>query len=72
MIDLIGPAISLVDKVIARTPEYPQKKKEEWVTLKNRYNTEKSKTYPERDDDLLMNLKEQVTVFISAFSEEVE
>ncbi len=62
--------LSIVDKLLAKTPNYDEKKKKQFYDLKLAYVGESKKTYPERDDDLLMNLRDQLSVWIEAFDKE--
>ena len=62
--------LSIVDKLLAKTPDYDEKKKKQFYDLKLSYTGELKKTYPERDDDLIMNIRDQLSVWIEAFNNE--
>ncbi len=67
----ITTIISIIDKLLDKTPSYDQKKREQWYLLQRLYNEEVKKIYPERDDDLVMNLREQIIIFGSAFDKDI-
>lgn len=64
--------LSIVDKLLSKTPNYDQKKAKEFYELKLSYVGELKKTYPERDDDLIMNLRDQLGVWIESFDKDME
>lgn len=64
--------LSITDKLLAKTPDYDQKKAQEYNDLKLAYKAELTKTYPERDDDLIMNLRDQLTTWIESFNKDLE
>ena len=69
---IVATLITLTSKILDKTPNYEQKKKEQWSKLCLRYNDEVKKLYPDRDDDLIMNLREQIVIFSASFSEEIK
>ncbi len=71
----LGFATKLMDKI----PNYDPEKKNKWHKLLSAYNTEKVKPYfdeahPEnqRDDDKLMNLRDELKDFMTVFNKEQE
>jgi len=70
--DWITLALSLADQTLKKLPDYDQKKKQEYYKKKQAYNQEKSKSYPMRDDDLLLGLKEDLYAFAQAIHNEGE
>ena len=54
-----------------KTPNYPQKKKEEYFELKNSLEDETKKEYPDRDDDRIMNLRDEFILFAETFAKEI-
>lgn len=67
----ITTIISIVNKLLDKTPSYSQTKREQWYLLQRLYNEEVKKMYPDRDDDLVMNLREQVITFAGAFDKDI-
>jgi len=68
----IATLITIATKLLDKTPNYSQKKREQWHDLQQRYSEELKKLYPERDDDLVMNLREQIILFASTFDQEIK
>lgn len=65
-------ALSLGDQILKKIPNYDQKKRKDYYEKKSLYTQEKAKTYPERDDDLLLALKEDLYNHLEAFKKEIE
>ena len=65
-------ALSLGDQILKKLPNYDQKKRKDYYEKKSLYTQEKAKTYPERDDDLLLALKEDLYNHLEAFKKEIE
>ena len=55
-------ALTLGQTILDKMPDYPQKKRDLYHKLVREYNSEITKTYPERDDDLIMNLREDAKI----------
>lgn len=60
---IIGTVIGLVDKTLDLMPDYDQRKKAEWLKLKAEYNKQIALPLPERDADLILNLKESILLY---------
>lgn len=69
---LLSVALSITNKLMDKLPDYDQRKKQQFHDLNLRYEQEKKKTYPERDDDLIMNLRDELSSFLSMFDGEVK
>lgn len=65
-------ALSLGDKLLDKLPDYDQRKKDDYYKKKKQYLLERSKNYPQRDDDLLLTLKEDLYNYLDAFRKELE
>jgi len=70
--DWIKLALSLGDKLLEKIPNYDQKKRNSYYEKKSLYLSEVSKTYPERDDDLILNLRDDLKAFLEAFNKEIK
>lgn len=70
--DWIMLALSIGDKLLEKIPSYDQKKRDDYYQKKTLFSQEKAKTYPERDDDLLLSLKEDLYNHLEAFRKEIE
>lgn len=64
-------ALSFASKLLDKFPDYDQRKKSKFFDDQKRYNEEIRKDYPLRDDDLILNLKEDLVAFMKAFNEEL-
>lgn len=73
---IIGGAITallgVTSKLLDKTPDYNQKKKENFFKMKNAYEAELKKEYSQRDDDMIMNLREEIVLFAGSFSKEIK
>lgn len=65
-------ALSLGDQLLKKMPSYDQKKKEDYYEKKTLYTQERAKAYPDRDDDLLLALREDLYNHLEAFKKEIE
>ena len=63
-------ALSFGSKLLGKIPDYDQKKKSQFFKLQDSYNKEKMN--PDRDDDKLLNIKEELAAFLRAFQEEIK
>jgi hypothetical protein len=70
--DMTKELLTVVGKVIDRLPTYSQKKKEFYHRLVSRFETERSKSYDMRDDNLVGLYKMDLQRFLSVFNEEIE
>lgn len=74
--DSIGETVklllSITDKLMDRMPTYNQRKKETYHKLRMKYLEEKSKAYPERDDNLVGLCRMELLEFIRTFEQEIE
>lgn len=62
--------LSFGSKLLDQMPDFDQKKKDQFYNLKTQYQKEKAS--PNRDDDKLLNLKEELETFLEAFHKELE
>lgn len=70
-IAMVTALANMTSKVMDKLPDYDQKKKEHFHDLNTRLNAERKKQYPDRDDDLIMNLRDDLVSFCLAFNEEI-
>ena len=70
--DYFTLAMQLGVELLEKFPSYDQRKKQQFFDKKNLYNQEKAKTYEQRDDDLLLSLKEELGVFLESFLQEIK
>lgn len=70
-ITLVTTTISLADKALSLVPNYDQRKKKKFYELKERYENEFRKDYPERDDNLIDHYRNDLLCHIQAFSSEI-
>ena len=71
VISLISSSMSVIEKYMDKTPNYPQKKREEFFRIKNSLDNEMKKEYPLRDDDLIMNIRDEYILFAETFAKEI-
>jgi hypothetical protein len=64
--------LSITDKLMDRLPDYNQNKKELFYTLRKRYLVERSKEYPQRDDNLIGICRMDLMEFLKTFEQEIE
>jgi len=55
-------ALKLGQSILDKLPDYDEKKRQKYHDLVRQYNNEITKDYPERDDDLIMNLREEGSI----------
>ena len=55
-------AATLIGKLVDRTPTYPESKRSKYHKLVRALRAELTKTYPKRDDDLVMNLRDDIKI----------
>lgn len=65
--EIIGLLLGVVDKVLDRLPTYDQKKKEQYFKLRQEYEEELKKDFPERDDSRILDLRDELLNFVSSF-----
>lgn len=63
--------LTIADKLLDKSPNYSQKKKEDYVKLKRQYNDELKRDYSDRDDDLVLNLRDELLSYVQAFAREI-
>ena len=69
--DAFTLALTFGGKLLDKIPDYDQTKKNKFFKDSKRYLEEKSKAFPLRDDDLILNLKDELTAFMDAFNKEL-
>jgi len=71
IVDTFTLLVSVVDKVMDLLPSYDQNKKKQFYSLRKKYEEEKSKNYPDRDDNLVGVLHDDLLRFMDVFKEEL-
>lgn len=64
-------AMKLAEKIMDKLPDYDQRKKEQFYKLKTKLNNAWNSPYETRDDDLILNLQDQMKIFLESFYEEI-
>lgn len=65
-------AMKLAEHTMSQIPNYEQRKKKEYFKLKNNLNDSWNAPYETRDDDLILNLQDKMSIFLEAFYEEIK
>lgn len=65
-------ALVFANHLMEHIPSYDQRKRNKFYKMKTQFMAERAKEYHERDDDLIMNLREQLIVFLEAFYKEIK
>lgn len=60
MIATVTAAITLANRVLEQLPNYDQRKRAAYKELSETFIRETKKQYPDRDDDLIMNLRDKL------------
>ncbi len=69
-IETITLLLSITDKLMDKFPNYSQRKREEFRDLKRAYLEEMKSNY--RDDEKVDLLRDEIKLFVEAFSKELE
>lgn len=64
--------LSVTGKLLDKLPDYDQRKKEKFYKLQKEYNEEITKEYPQRDDNKIANLRDEIKLFTSTFIKEIQ
>ena len=65
-------ALKIAHEIMKKMPDYDQKKRSEFYKMTVRLEREWNRPYPERDDDLILNLRSEAMAFLEAFYEEIK
>ena len=71
VLNTINLLLSVTDKLMDKLPDYEQRKKEKFLKMKRRYENEKAKQYPDRDDNLIGIYRDRILRFIAIFNSEI-
>ena len=71
VLNTINLLLSVTDKLMDKLPDYEQRKKEKFLKMKRRYENEKAKQYPDRDDNLIGVYRDRILRFIAIFNSEI-
>ena len=69
--DAVTMLLNVVGKAMDFIPNYDQRKKEEYHTLRTAYENEKKKSYPNRDDNLVGVYRDRLMQFVAIFNNEI-
>ena len=67
--EVITLLLSIFDKVLDKTPDFDQKKKNQYFKLKKEYEDEKKSI--NRDDNRVDNLRDKLLLFVETYSKEI-
>lgn len=70
--DYLLLAMNITQAILEKMPDYDQRKKQDFYEKKSNLEAEWKKPINERDDDLILNLREDVTLFLNTFYEEIK
>ena len=69
--DYFTLALSAIEKLLDHLPNYEQRKRDKFFKLKKEYVEEINKEYYQRDDDKVLNLRDELIVFLESFQKEI-
>lgn len=69
---IIISSLGIAGEILKKNPDYPQTLKEKHNQLQNDYENELKKKYQDRDDDKIMNLREEISNFMEDFHSELK
>jgi len=69
-VDYFGLALSFGEKLLGHLPNYDQKILKKFHKLKKQYIIEKKKAYPQRDDDKILSLKDELGIYLEEINME--
>jgi len=64
-------ALNLANEIMKQIPDYDQRKRKEFYKKVLSLQDEWHKPYDQRDDDLILNLRDELGTFLKAFYKEV-
>jgi len=70
--EIVGLLLSVVDGVLKKLPDYSQRKKETYFKLRQSYEQELLKDFPNRDDELIILKRMELLEFIRTFQSEIQ
>jgi len=72
IIGLVTALAGVTGQLLAKMPNYPQKKKEHYFYLLSQFNLEIKMERYARDDNKIMFLKEEILNFVNTFTAEIQ
>jgi len=69
--EIIQLALSITDKLMDKIPNYEQRKREQFHKLRDKYEKEIVKNYPDRDDTRIDDYRDNLLRFLQDFNKEV-
>jgi hypothetical protein len=70
-LELTTATMEFGTEILKKMPDFDQKKKLQYHKLLKAYKSEIKKDYGVRDDDLIMNLRDQLKDFVTVFVKEL-
>ena len=71
VVDLISVFLSVVDKAMDLIPDYSQRKRKMFYSLRRAYEQERAKGFGERDDNLIGIYRDELTRFMDVFGDDL-
>lgn len=71
MTDWITLVLGITDKLLDKTPDYPEKKRAKYEKTKAEYQKQKAVDYPFRDDLVIDNLRDELWRRIEGVNKEI-
>jgi len=65
-------ALNIANEFMKKIPDYDQKKRQQFFNKTTQLQDEWNKPYEKRDDDLILNLREELSTFLEAFYKEIK
>ena len=69
--DAVTMLLSVVEKTMDFIPNYEQRKKKEYRTLRTAYENEKKKAWDDIDDNLVGIYRDRLMLFIAIYNNEI-
>lgn len=70
--DYLLIALNIANEFMKKIPDYDQKKRQQFHSKTIQLQDEWNKPYEKRDDDLILNLREELSSFLEAFYKEIK
>ena len=65
-------ALNIGNELMKKIPDYDQKKRQQFFNKTTQLQDEWNKPYDKRDDDLILNLRDELSAFLEAFYKEIK
>lgn len=71
ILGLLESSIKMVDNIMAKRPDYDQKKKEEWLKLRRNYEEERKRPVGYQVHGVIDDHANELMLFINTFTTEI-